>query len=402
MGNKTEDYIKKYGNFLQMKTVFFYIVCFFLLNGCKEKFTANIISPATGYLVVEGFISSGANATSIALTRSVKLYDTVNIIPEHNALINIESETNEVFPLNETGSGIYTSISLSLDKTKKYRLQIKTQDNKEYVSDFATVKKTPDIDSISWARENGGVKIYVNAHDPANNTRYYRWDYEETWEFRSTYYSTLKYSYDQNGFPTSVVYKFPDQSIDTAIRKCWNTINSTNINIGSSEKLGEDLIHLPLVYIEPASIKLSVLYSINIRQNALSHEGYLFFEKIKKNTENIGSIFDAQPSGLQGNIHCLTDPAEIVVGYVDISEEKIKRLFIGNNELPGWNYHQDCSQTILDNQRDSILKYGVGLSPTIVFTTGPFGSIKQFVATPEQNCVDCTLTGSNVKPVFWP
>ncbi len=165
MGNKTEDYIKKYGNFLQMKTVFFYIVCSFLLNGCKEKFTANIISPATGYLVVEGSISSGANATSIALTRSVKLYDTVNIIPEHNALINIESETNEVFPLNETGSGIYTSISLSLDKTKKYRLQIKTQDNKEYVSDFATVKKTPDIDSISWARENGGVKIYVNAHD---------------------------------------------------------------------------------------------------------------------------------------------------------------------------------------------------------------------------------------------
>ncbi len=159
---------------------------------------------------------------------------------------------------------------------------------------------------------------------------------------------------------------------------------------------------MPLVHIEPASVELSVLYSINVRQYALSHEAYIFFQKVKKNTESLGSIFDAQPSDLQGNIHCVTDPSEIVVGYIDISEEKIKRIFINNSELPGWGYSQGCVQTIVDNQPDSILKYGVGLSPMVPTALGPFGSIVKFSATPDQNCIDCTLKGTNVRPFFWP
>ena len=62
----------------------------------------------------------------------------------------------KLFPLYENGNGVYVSpSSLNLNNNEKYRLQIKTQDNKEYVSDFATVKHTPEIDSITWKRENG-------------------------------------------------------------------------------------------------------------------------------------------------------------------------------------------------------------------------------------------------------
>ena len=50
-------------------------------------------------------------------------------------------------------------------------------------SDFATVKKHFYLITISWKPENGGIKIYVNTHDLENNTRYYDWKYEETWEF---------------------------------------------------------------------------------------------------------------------------------------------------------------------------------------------------------------------------
>lgn len=386
-----------------MKNLFIYIIFFITAAGCKEKYIASVQSPATGYLVVEGFISSGQDPTSITLTRTTKLYDSVNIIYEHNAAVNVEGENQETFPLYENGNGVYVSSApLNLNSTEKYRLHIRTQDGKEYASDFVPYKHTPEIDSVSWQRENGGVKIYVNTHDPQNNTRYYHWKYEETWEFHATYYSSLYFIRDQNYAPVGVAYRNADQSVDTTIHKCWNTIISTNINLGSSEKLSADVIHLPLISIEPASVKLSVLYSVNIRQYALSHGAYLFFQKIQKNTEGVGSIFDAQPSELQGNIHCITNPSETVVGYVDISEEKQKRIFIRNNELPGWNYNQDCGVTILDNQPDSLKKYGSGLFPTIPFSLGPFGSIKQILATPEESCMNCTLTGSNVRPAFWP
>src|SRR3712207_6958843 len=32
-----------------------------------------------------------------------------------------------------------------------------------------------------------GVTIFVNTHNPENNTRYYRWEFDETWENRSVY-----------------------------------------------------------------------------------------------------------------------------------------------------------------------------------------------------------------------
>lgn len=386
-----------------MKHLFIYITFFIIVAGCKEKYIAPVQSPITGYLVVEGFINSGQEPTSITLTRSTKLYDSVNIIYENNAQVNVEGENQEAFPLYENGNGVYVSSApLNLNSAEKYRLHIRTQDGKEYASDFVPYKHTPDIDSVSWQRENGGVKIYVNTHDPQNNTKYYHWKYEETWEFHATYYSSLYFIRDQNYAPVRAAYRNADQSVDTTIHKCWNTVISTNINLGSSEKLSADVIHLPLVSIEPASVKLSVLYSINIRQYALSHEAYLFFQKIQKNTESVGSIFDAQPSELQGNIHCINNPSEIVVGYVDISEEKQKRIFIRNDELPGWNYNQNCAQTILDNNPDSLKKYGSGLYPTTVSSLGAFGAITQFYATPEEACMDCTLDGSNVRPVFWP
>lgn len=385
-----------------MKKLFAFFMSLVIIGGCKEKFIPSFQSPITGYLVVEGYLSSGAEPTSITLSRTTKLYDTSTMIYERNAQVNIIGQNQEVYQLTESAAGVYTSASLSLNNSEKYHLQIKTQDGKEYASDDATVKQTPDIDSLTWARENGGLNVYVNTHDPQNTTRYYHWKYEETWEFHATYYSSLIYTYDQNNQPIGVAFRNPYQSVDTTIHKCWNDVTSTNINLGSSEKLAQDIINLPIIFIEQGSVKLSVLYSLNVRQYALSRDAYLFFQKIKKNTEEVGSIFDAQPSELQGNIHCISNPAEVVVGYVDISQEKVKRVFIKNSDLPGWNYKTDCAEIIIDNNPDSIHKYGIGLNPTVVFSTGISGSVKQFYATPEINCMDCTLTGSNVRPTFWP
>ncbi len=385
-----------------MKKLCIYIVLLIITGACKEKYIAHVQSSSTAYLVVEGFINSGQSTTSIMLTRTTRLYDTVDIKYEHNAVVNVEGENNEVLPLYEAGNGVYVSpSSLNLNNNEKYRVRITTQDNREYVSDFAAVKHTPPIDSITWQRENGGVKIYVNAHDPQNNTRYYKWKYEETWEIHSAYLSTLKYIFDpSSGVPIAVDYRYPTHDPDTSIFKCWRSSNSTNTNIGSSEKLSADVIYLPLLFIEPASERLSVLYSINIKQYALSHDAYLFFEKIKKNTEQLGSVFDPQPSELKGNIHCITDPAEPVVGYVDVSEEMEKRAFISNADLPGWNYQTDCEKIIIENDPGSIAQYGSSYIPVIPETIENL-RIKKFSASGE-SCVDCTLRGTNIKPVFWP
>ena len=86
--------------------------------------------------------------------------------------------------------GIYKSNPLLLNSADKYRLKIITASGEQYASDFVEVRQTPAIDSITWQQQND-VTIYANTHDPSNSTTYYRWDFIETWQYRSQLESEL-------------------------------------------------------------------------------------------------------------------------------------------------------------------------------------------------------------------
>ena len=240
------------------------------------------------------------------------------------------------------------------------------------------------------------MQLYINTHDPQDNTRYYQWEYTETWEFHSSYKSILKYKITQPETAYIVLFTgipllFPMIRI---LLIAGSTEISSSIHIGSSAQLSKDIVYLPLVFVPHGSIKLGVLYSINVKQYAWTKEGYEFLERMKKNTESTGSIFDAQPSELKGNIHCVADSSEPVIGYFNICPAQEKRIFIKNSELSLWGYQANCYSIEIKNISDTILTQGLSLMPTIVATETPFGSIATFYAAPPE-CVDCTLRGSN-------
>lgn len=370
-----------------------------LIAGCKEKFVSPAPAVVTGYLVVEGVINNEGGTTNIRLSRTTGLNATGNI-QESGALVKLEDSNNSFFQLLENSNGNYTIDNLHLDTSLKYRLSIKTTNNEDYLSDFVKIIKNPPIDSISWERNNDGVTIFANTHDPLNKTLYYQWEYNETWEFHSRFFTTLQYLTSPPPIPHNIAVA--NRSPDDNISICWQYNSSSNILLGSSAKLSKDIIHLPLINIPPASIKLGVLYSILVKQYVWSKDGYEFLERMKKNTEAVGSVFDAQPSELNGNIHCTTNPRQPVIGFFNICTIHQQRIFIRNADLPHWNFIAGCSNEVeIENNPDSIAKKAAGLLPTTPRLTGPFGSILTFYAAPEE-CVDCTIRGSNVKPTYWP
>ena len=373
----------------------------FLMAGCKEKYLSPVVRTATGYLVMEGVINNGGEETKIKLSRTTYLSGGNAIHPEKAAIVKLESNTNISFDLAESSEGTYTINNLQLDTSLQYRLNIKTNKGEEYLSDYARVRNNPPIDSISWARESEGVQLYINTHDSQNNTRYYQWDYHETWEFRSFFYASLKY-----GVPQPPAYEFvgavPRDTNDPKIYTCWRYNSSSSLFLGSSAKLSQDIIHLPLLFIENGSQKLSVLYSVMVNQYSWSKEGYGFLERIKKNTESLGSVFDAQPSELNGNIHCVSHPLQPVIGFFNICTKRQSRIFIYRTQVPSWAYQQPCYQILVENNEDSIAAKAGGFLPVSVATySGPGPAIATFYAAPPE-CVDCTLTGSNIKPIYWP
>jgi Domain of unknown function (DUF4249) len=380
-----------------------YFIIVLLVAGCKEKYEAPVVSPVTGYLVIEGIINSGQGNTLLTLSRTTKLNDRV-VKYEQGAQVTVQGEDNSLFSLQETGPGQYGAVALNLNPARKYRLNIRTNNGKEYQSEYALVLKTPSIDSISWKRENGGVALNIHSHDPLNNTRYYQWQYDESWEIHSDFRSSLKYQIEKGPSSDEIIsVAFRDSttfSYDESIFTCWQFNSSTSLQLGSTARLSQDIVDLPIAYIPPASRKLSVLYSINVKQYAWTKTGYEFLERMKKNTESTGSIFDAQPSELRGNIFCVSDPNEPVIGFINFSTSEEKRIFIRKDQVPDWRYSSGCMEIRVENISDSIKAKARFLMPTQpVFQLG--GTIFTFGAAPPE-CVDCTLNGTNRKPAYWP
>ena len=378
------------------------IIIILLVAGCKEKFISPAPNVVTGYLVVEGVVNNGQEPTNIRLSRTTSL-DDENIIKESGAIVKLESSNNTSLLLYESNEGSYTLDNLQLDTSLRYRLNVTTSNNEQFLSDYVPVIYNPPIDSINWVRENDGVQLYINTHNPNNNTRYYQWEYNETWEFHSPFSTSLKYVKGPPPDYRDIAVTYRDFT-DPDIYTCWKNNSSNLILIGSSAKLSQDIIHLPIVLIENGAQKLSVLYSVLVTQYAWSKEGYDFLGRMKKNTESVGSVFDPQPSELNGNFHCTTNPNQPVIGFFNICTVQKNRIFIKNEEVPNWDYNSNCrfqDMVIIKNDPDSIHEQGFGRLPTTVKTFTPFGGINTFYAG-AASCVDCTLSGTNVKPIFWP
>src|SRR6185437_7325801 len=240
-------------------------------------------------------------------------------------------------PLYEYKTGYYASPGGLLDPSQQYRLKIVLADNTTYLSDFVPVKTTPAIDSIGYIEQNDGLQFYLNTHDQNNNTRYYRWAYEETWKFHA------KYQSGEVTDGTKIVLRNGNQDIFD----CFAGDVSSDILLGSSAKLAQDVIfQSPLGFIPSTSEKIGVRYSVLLRQYALTSDAFSFWSNLKKNTEQLGSIFDAEPSQINGNIHNIKNLLEPVLGYVSACTVQKKRIFVDQTQLPvTWrtSYPYDCS-----------------------------------------------------------
>jgi hypothetical protein len=364
-----------------------------LIISCKESYNPIVTSNNSNLLVVEGFINSGADSTIVKLSRTVTIANKTTLNPESGATLVVESNANETFALKEgITKGTYYALPLNLNSTKKYRLKITSSKGAIYLSDFVEVKESPPIDNIGYEVKSDGLQININTHDVNNKSVYYRWEYQESWIFYAKLNSLLVW----NG--TAVV----DRNLTSDnIYQCWGNENSTKILLASSSKLAQDVIYqAPINFLPSSSEKLSEKYSILIKQYVLTKEAYEFWQNLKKNTESLGSIFDAQPSQLTGNIKNINDQSEPVIGYISVGTFQQKRIFVSKDSFPLFKvkYPFDCGipeLAIIKDPGDDKKYFGNFLNIPIEY--GPGTNI----VSSNRECADCTLRGTNKRPSFW-
>lgn len=362
---------------------------FLLIQGCIEPYEPDI-SKYEEVLVVDGTFTNLNEDHFVRLTRTYG-YNNVEGKLETGAVVAIKNEEGYTAAYVEIAEGIY-----QLEKGRmpgiigqSYQLLIKTQDEREYASNFETLKKPVEISNLYYEIEENiptltgstldGLQIYLDSKDEHAETHYYRWDYAETWEF--------VVAYDKPGYLNRY--------------KCWRTFNSTNISIANTLQLKEDQIFkYKLNFVPATNAKLSRRYSINVKQYSLSAEAYDFWRKLELSNEHTGSLFDPPPTPVLGNVSNVNDPYEPVLGYFEVSGVSEKRIFISRSELPSTmdltTGNEHCQSQELMGEGMEELQSGWYLLYRYEWMDTIWTLLSSHI-----DCYDCTQRGENSKPDFW-
>jgi len=365
-------------------------------QACKDPYSIPAKAGNNQALIVEGYLNANGQ-TTIKLSRSVEITSQYNFADELNAAVQIESDNSLIYPLTEQGKGLYIHPQISYPESQKYRLKITTKNGAIYYSEYVGIKKSPPIEQVFWERNDDGVNFYVKTADPINNTRYYRWEWEETWKFQMELKAELYFPRPD----TVLLWSIDSLAQYPYDRICWQSEKSSQILIGSTEQLSQDVLPRQLIaFIPNGDWKLNDQFSIFVKQQAITRESYQYWEKISKNSSGLGSVYSPMPSEIKGNIYCASDPSLPVIGYFEASGLTEKRIFINSNtELRNWTYDDKCTIWNTVNSGDSIKTH---IIQTAMLPYRYVNDTEQRIYYVARRCLDCKLTGTPVKPSFWP
>jgi len=359
-----------------------------LLNGCVAEFIPKI-EEEKELLVVQGLITDQHETDTIKLSKSLPLGEVSEAKPVSGFHVTISDNFGNVVSLTESVPGTYLTPSTFYGIIGRiYTLHVKTNSesgNLTYESYPMEMVPVPPIDSLYYEKiaiekPEGFFKgvdacqIKLDTYDPQNICKYYRWNFSETWKFR-------------------LLFDVPNQT-------CWINEKSHSINIKSTAGFDEARIKsYPINYISNVTDRLRTRYSILVDQYSLNEDEYIYWEKIQNIAEQVGGLYDIIPASVPSNINCIENPSETVLGYFSVSAKSSKRLFI-----------QDNFEGIIDRYKKCITDTvyspdfpGVNITSWILFAhkCGGPPCVAFYEITTDEECADCTLRGTKIKPDFW-
>jgi hypothetical protein len=370
-------------------------------------------------LVVEGTITNENVPYEVKLSRTIQTKDA---IPEKlsDAIVFITDENGNKTILINAGNGLYrTNNSVFKGAVgKTYSLHIQTKEGKEYVSEPALMLPVPAIDNIYYEKaeefDNNqseirqGIKLYLDSKGGDENNRYLRWEFEETWKFRLPMPKRYNFINDSTIIPINNVREF-----------CWKKMKSADILTNSIPEGQANIIKKePLCFIAPEkSDRLSIQYSILVRQYSMPKKEAEFWDNLRKVNESGGDIYGSQPFPVISNISNTHDPEEKVLGYFHVSAVEQKRKDITFKEIIPLNlplYHYNCSRYEASPGDYACFKCSPLTFQDVfnMFDANPYYSFVEPVYDPATRklqklvfttriCSDCELQGTSVKPDFW-
>ncbi|MCU0400608.1 MAG: DUF4249 domain-containing protein [Algoriphagus sp.] len=374
---------------------FVLVILIGICSGCRTPFEPEIPDTELRILVVEGYLDTEGMKSELKLSRTVPLSSEATLLPEIGATVLLRSQNGQQFPLAEKGQGIYL-FERNLDEGQTYTLEIVLRSGERYASEDLKPIITPEIIDGGFKRDVDGVEVFVSTQGNAQADDFL-WTFEETWIYRPRIRTT--YIYDARLRDVRQRTESEQNSL------CFKTESSPEIVLETSSRFQDQVVFEKTVTeIPEGDERIMERYSVLISQKGIASKDVQFWEILKKNTEDIGSIFSPLPSLIGGNIKSLDNASNPVIGQVSLGVIRQKRIYINRAQVSPWNY--------IDPQFNDCI---VGEEPVFrVSYQEAFGNgavvparellqgttiVGYFPST--RRCTDCTLYASPIRPDFW-
>lgn len=372
-----------------------------LFSGCTETYPL-LTNTYEEIIVIEATLTNELKNQEIKITKTSKFEDT-EVAVESGAKVVVRDDQGNEYLFVES-SGVYKSqVAFQALPDAKYTLEVTTKDGKIYQSNPQTLTKVNPIQSVVPAlavnKDNEtGVQINVNSYDATRSSKYYRYEYEESYKIVAPRWSSLKII-STSAQTVALINNDPNT------KTCYSTNKSTDIILANTNDQAEDRVNLPIRFIEEDNYIIGHRYSILVKQYIENMEAYTFHKTMRDIASSESILSPKQPGLISGNIRCINDSATKVIGFFDVASYSEQRIFFNysdffpNKPIPYFNNCDDITYKFCFGGEDCegetmIFNINSNLNTYI----GNSGIIYTMV---DSVCGDCTSFSSNIKPSFW-
>ena len=387
-----------------------------VIFGCVEPIDIEESINFEKSIVIEATITNELKHHEIMISNAFRFE---NDLPtaESNAKVTVTDNDQKTYLFQEQSPGTYVSIEkFSAQPNKSYQLSIVTSQGKTYASQKVQIPDVSQIDQVVASKErdqlgNEVVSILVDSYDPDANSKYYRFEYEETYKIIAPYWTNFDLVAVENGRPNQLEFR-PKTKEE---RVCYNTVYSNSIIQTETSDLSEDRVH----HFEVRRLSLNDpiiahRYSILVKQYVQNLEAYSYYKTLNKISSSDNIFSSNQPGFINGNVYSVEDPNELVIGYFDLTSVSSKRMFFNYTDFfpdaPLPPYFIDCEffapSAISFEGEPSDLYLLINSGNAKYYSRNPdYPDPLNLNAGPyllvDQACGDCTELGSNIVPDFW-
>jgi hypothetical protein len=366
-----------------------------LLFSCREPYDPEIPQQIASVLVVEGYLDTEGIESELKINRTVPLDATTAFAPESGASVNLYSDSGSAFSLTEKKPGIYV-IARNLPENANYRLEIVLRGGERFESTPIRPIITPEIIDAGFVRDQEGVEVYVNTqgNEVADD---FLWTYEETWIFRPR----IRTNYIYDPATKNVRDRTPAEQISL----CFKSEQNPDILLETSSRFQNQVVfRKTIAEIPVGDERIQERYSILISQKAIDATAVKFWETLKRNTKDIGSIFSPLPSQISGNIKAVGNSGIPVIGQISMGVIKQRRIYINLSDVSPWGYTNPIfigcvvgEEPVRSPAYQSAFASGA-VVPASELMEGT--TIVGYYPT-DRRCADCTLYAYRTVPDFW-